>query len=220
MEYPSDISVNTLENKLIQQASPCYIDTYYCYSDNFLCRKFSRISLFCYCYFYFYYENKKNNMCQCDTDKYYCYCDGEDKLLNTLNTIGIKNLKISQILPNMYDDDDYFKQDIYIKCKNFLNHAVNLGHLKILKWFKQQNIYLWNRYIKNIIYTADYINRLDVFKWLINDNVINDTFCIVTNNIHSISYIFESNKLDLIIHDSIRNFEKIKRMKILISGVF
>jgi len=98
------------------------------------------------------FEETTSKHCKCHTYRYFCYCDGEDNLLEK-----IKNGD-SIIRHEIYNDNE----------NNICSYAALCGHLKILKWLRSQKPpYGYN------IYTCAYAAKnghLEVLKWLRSQN--------------------------------------------------
>jgi len=181
------------------------------------------------------------DICKCITninyyysDVYYCYCDGENVLLDKLKAIGANNLKPYthygaarnghlNVLKWLYlhsvsfilnKNDPHDKNDRRVWCNICLCAASN-NHLNILKWVHSQNKLFTLFDVNPVPY-----DHLNIYKWLIKEYE-----CIIMNredmweiNIHCLEYLFEINKTDMIKNKI--NLQQIERLKILASGVF
>lgn len=162
----------------------------------------------------------KTSICNCDIKCYYCHCDGENKLLNRLQKINVKKLKM------------------HICCQ-----AIKCNHLNILKWFltekKSCRFQFWHNDIAaekgylNIIkwlftqYQSNIPSPLITEKALINDHLhilkwlveINAPLNIDNNQhfkigINCLKYLFEINKIKIIKNKE--NLKEIEYFKLII----
>jgi len=88
--------------------------------------------------------------CNCNTLNYYCYCNGENDVLEKL-----KNGKIEK--PHLTHDS-----------------AVLNGHLGVLKWlYSQKTLYQWNNRISTLEAIAASDGHLHILKWIYQQNLSN-----------------------------------------------
>jgi len=163
---------------------------------------------------------------------YYCYCDGQDMVLNFFKKHGFDNNCIRCAAWQGHLDILKYcimkKQIDLIEDPHFFYDMCNLAaqgnHLNILKWLGSIQLpCYWNAAPYS---TALEFDHLETIKWLISNNAPIFLFFdwpkyvdIDTQCLNLLFEINEINKIDKIkINKTI--VKQIKRMKILISGEF
>lgn len=145
------------------------------------------------------YNKITHNTCKCNTYNYYCFCDGEDKLLEKL-----KNPK-NGIISVMYNIEHY---------------AIEYGHSNILKWLHSINYFNYNNIKLSHLFCIAILDRyfnINVVKWFLdNISMCYGPYCKIP--FRGIEYLFIINKINLITNEI--NLQQIERLKILASGVF
>jgi len=158
--------------------------------------------------------------CKCNLIYYYCFCDGENALLDKLKVIGVCNLKIRSIVDCAITNGHlnvlkwlqshtsrYFDQ-------NKPMFAIQSGQLDVLKWLHSHTLCYLDEFMCECAALYGY---LKILKWLVNNNApFEPTYYEI--NIHCLKYLFTINKTYYIKHN--KNLQQIERLKILASGVF
>lgn len=114
--------------------------------------------------------------CECDVINYYCYCDGEDKLLDELKQIDRNNFKFKYCIFNVAVCYGHLNIVKWMRLNSLVRHwdtytcdyAARNGHLNILIWLRSQEPpCFWD---ENTIKCASKNNHLDIIKWLYTQN--------------------------------------------------
>jgi len=100
-------------------------------------------------------EEPISKKCMCDVINYYCHCDGENKLLDELKLIGVKNLKNHLFYPAA--KNNHLNVLEWLRVHKALNHQITehsfeiiaeYGYLHVLKWlcscYPIQQWTVWN----------------------------------------------------------------------------
>jgi len=114
-----------------------------------------------------------NKVCKCNLTDYYCYCYGENALLDYLKIIGAKNLNSSvyvcaaqcghlEVLKWMYSE--CYPLGIYAHGY----YAIINGHLNIVKWLETK--YLLRLESSDLCHLAAKHNQLNILIWLRTQN--------------------------------------------------